>query len=234
MADIPQRGNVEDFNRAECCRFKCNQIDPIKSLVVGYQQLYSSDWENCLNQKWSIGDCVTGCHNDCYCDSDEHYSLNRNGHQFCVSTQAITEAIKKLTGSDLSQKAADSFEDFYKWLSDTIKGIKGIGDLSVYDTALRMGWHFEKDGMPYRIAPEKYVYLHKGALWGAEALQRISRLSTTYINPDIKLDYHIEITEFCDDLQSLGANHLENFLCIYHNLLTSWAIGLENKTKGKK
>ncbi|MDE6403458.1 MAG: hypothetical protein K2K86_06595, partial [Muribaculaceae bacterium] len=218
MADTPQRGKVEDFNRAECCRFKCNQIDPVKSLVVGYRQLYSSDWENCLNQKWSVGDCVTGCHNDTYGAPDRHCSLNRNSHQYCVSTQAINEAIEKLSGRPLTPHAADSFEDFYEWVSDTIKTIHGIGDLSVYDTALRMGRHFAKDGKHYPIEPQKYVYLHKGALWGAEALQRISRLGTDYINPDLRLDYRIAINEFCDDLQSLGANHLENFLCIYHNL----------------
>lgn len=234
MADFPEKGKPEDFDRDECCRFKCKLVDVITTLVSGYRNLYWDDWENCLNKKWSIGDCITGCHNDTY-DSPGHYILHRNSHQYCISKEAIKKAAEALSKADLTDNDLCNFENFYDWVSDVISTVGGIGDLSVYDTALRMGWNFSDGRALRRIEPREYVYLHQGALWGAVALVRISRLSgRDYINPDVSLARRIPISEFCDDLRSLGANHLENFLCVFHSHFKLWADGLDIEAKEKE
>ena len=71
---------------------------------------------------------------------------------------------------------------------------------------------------------------------GASALLKLSKLSgKAYFNYEGKPDFRVPITCFRKDLQSLGANYLEDFLCIYHQLLECWALGYEiKKTKSLK
>ena len=107
----------------------------------------------------------------CVCD--------RHGHQYCIDSDAIDEAVKALMvcihvspfgkfplvkGKKLVNSFAD-FEELYDFINSVIGGISGIGALTVYDTTKRIGHLFDTP-----IYPKPYVYLNAGALDGARAL----------------------------------------------------------------
>lgn len=266
----------DDFTKDDCCNFCCG-IDFIDILLAAYEKFQHEQWEHCLDMKWSVGDCIVGCHNceDCY---DGVKPLLRNSHQFCISRQTIhhvKEELEKVLDRDLDSKVAnvaedDAFEVLYKAISDIVDAKKmetenvsdeiadsteiydlqpenanredvkiSFGALTLYDTALRLGWHH----VPNRIEPYKYVYLHAGALWGAQNLLRLQKAwEAFYKAKSEKKIYHVPaykryFTEpvefkgngpvvmslFCERLRDLGANHLENFLCVFHNELEAYA-----------
>lgn len=222
--------NGKGFKRYICRRFCGCSSDFIDVLVAGYQAEIRKNWERCLDMKWSILDCVSGCHtiepeSDCY---------DRNGHQYRITTEAINNSVKELCDFDWDNLKASDFEEFYDAIAPKLKVIDGIGELSTYDTILRLAWHCRKG----RISPSAFVYLHAGALEGAKALSKISLFSKKkYLNilpetleqlskcPPVRID----IREFSRALRLIDANHLENFLCVFHNLLEAYADFLEKK-----
>lgn len=218
-----------DFSRDKCggcCR--C-EIDYIKILVAGYQQLVRSGWERCLDAKWSIGDCVAGCFNVQY---DCEIGIARNSHQVRLERRAIVEAEQRLCTLSAETSSFVNFEELYQLVNDTISDIPDIGPLCIYDTALRLGWHAATG----RIAPQAYVYIHQGARKGAVALKRLSvLLEIDYIAKDVnpaKME-RIPIDAFYAPLRLLDANHLENFLCIFHRLIIAYADFIQNNQTAK-
>lgn len=216
-----------DFDRKACRRHCPCEVDLIDTLVAGYQAEVRRNWERCLDMKWSMQDYVSGCHN---ADEDAD-RLDRNGHQYHLYLDNIKDLTKFLNDKDedyWAQFANADFEELFGRLSSEICRHKGIGDLATYDTILRLGWNYRK-----RISPQAFVYLHAGAFEGAKALARISEL---------KRRKYIEITEtqliaekkggevckidirlFHRNLRRLDANHLENFLCVFHTPLEAYA-----------
>jgi hypothetical protein len=87
-----------------------------------------------------------------------------------------------------------------------LQGIRGLGHLYTYDTALRIGAKLD-------LLPEK-VYLHAGTRKGAKALG---------------LDWKaraLEVASIPDELHELEPREIEDFLCIYEEKLTD-----QNKTR---
>lgn len=122
------------------------------------------------------------------------------------------------------------FDALHDDLSQLLKDIDGIDYLTIYDTALRIGWNKEP-----QLLPKKYVYLHRGAMEGALALQKISEITgKNYFRFDGKPGYRVEITHFSKELQGLGANYLEDFLCIFHNIFSYWAEGVERDAERER
>jgi len=78
--------------------------------------------------------------------------------------------------------------------------IPGIGPVTVYDTAQRIGEYLG-------VQPTR-VYLHAGVKLGADAL-----------GLETKGREHLEMQELPRPLQSLTANEVEDFLCVYHEVL---------------
>ncbi len=74
-----------------------------------------------------------------------------------------------------------------------------VGELTVYDTALRIGAHFG-------LEPTR-VYLHAGTRVGARVLDLDDRQST------------IEMDELSAPMQRLLAREAEDLLCIYKGWL---------------
>ncbi|MGO8756155.1 MAG: hypothetical protein ACLQHK_13100 [Gallionellaceae bacterium] len=60
-----------------------------------------------------------------------------------------------------------AFSDLFLKVQLTANGVPGIGDLAVYDTALRIGWRFG-------VKPSE-VYLQAGARKGAKRLVQLPR-----------------------------------------------------------
>lgn len=90
--------------------------------------------------------------------------------------------------------ALPTFEDILTDLDDN--RIKGIGPLTVYDTATMLAF-------PHGKFPEK-VYLHAGTARGAEALGVKGKAVDKQVFVNI-----------CPDFQKLSPAQIEDFLCIY-------------------
>lgn len=148
---------------------------------------------------------------------------NRHGHQYCIPKVAVDEAVKALMNSmfvrfDMSptpfiieNKISEVFEDFeelYDYISLVISGISGIGPLTVYDTAKRIGHLFDNP-----IYPKQNVYLAAGAMEGAKSLLNSK-----------KLHFREPICKFTPFFGSFPSIFIEDMLCIYKNFFQKYPI----------
>jgi hypothetical protein len=124
-------------------------------------------------------------------------SKNHGTHQYRLPRAALPEASRRLLGVADRLTSARTFRQLIEFVQETIQPIRGIGDLTVYDVALRIGY---KIG----LAPE-LVYLHAGAAVGAAAVGVTGRTA--------------EQDAFPPTLRRLNPAELENCLCIYKNEL---------------
>lgn len=127
----------------------------------------------------------------------------RYRHQNKVWRTAITEAQCRLPSAANQVRECKSFHELwlllYQLLKPTegpIKPVKGLGDLYIYDTALRLGAYL-------CLTPDK-VYLHAGTLEGAKRFGFIASSKAW-----------LEVNELPEDLQKLPPHELEDVLCIY-------------------
>ena len=118
-------------------------------------------------------------------------------HQRRVPRRARSEAESALRTVDFA--ACRSFHELFLLIGDTLGPIKGIGDLTVYDTALRIAARLG-------LEPDR-VYLHAGTTAGARALG---------------LDWRapwIMTGDLPPALRELPAWQVEDLLCIYKDHL---------------
>jgi hypothetical protein len=124
---------------------------------------------------------------------------NIHSHQYRIRKTALRELHIVLTKNAKQICAATDFDELYLLIKKLTSKIKGIGDLTVYDTAHRIGLSLKK--LPGS------VYLHCGALMGAIAV-----LGSV---PSRRLP----VTAFPAAFHRLQADQMENFLCIYKKML---------------
>ncbi len=96
---------------------------------------------------------------------------------------------------------ARSFADLITRVANAVRPVCGIGELYIYDTALRLGGHL-------RLLPRE-VYLHAGTRRGAQALGLDPRSES--VPPHC----------FRPVLQRLRPHEIEDVLCIYKDWLGS-------------
>jgi len=94
---------------------------------------------------------------------------------------------------------SQDFDDLFLLLERLLSSVKGLGELYIYDTALRIG---SKIG----VSPER-VYLHAGTRLSAKALGLDSRMKT------------LEVSQLPEWLQQLQPNEIEDMLCIFKDKL---------------
>jgi hypothetical protein len=94
---------------------------------------------------------------------------------------------------------ASSFEQLHQIIGELIQGIRGVGPLLIYDTALRLGANL-------RLEPS-VVFLHAGTREGARRLGLNVARS------------FIPSSEFPPVLRELPARQIEDILCIYKDWL---------------
>ena len=116
----------------------------------------------------------------------------RHPHQRRLPSRVLESAAEALAGVDF--RSSETFADLHGLVERTVAGIKGIGDLAIYDIAQRIGSYLE--------LPPDAVYLHAGTRRGARAL----------LGPT---DRVLPLAVFPKDLRSLTAAELEDCLCIY-------------------
>lgn len=143
----------------------------------------------------------------------------RHGHQYCLSNDTINTAVEALLNSKfvgvgivsplvLGNKLFDGFVDFeqlYDFVASVIAGISGIGPLTVYDTAKRIGHLFDPP-----IYPNSYVYLSAGAMDGAKVLLEKKNLK-----------FREPISMFEPYFSGVPSIFIEDILCIFKSTLAN-------------
>jgi hypothetical protein len=212
----------------------------IEDLVKIYLKNDEKRWTNCLINKWSLSDCVTGCHNgeieDKVLQSPGKKLFNFHPHIKRFSAYTIFEMVYRMEYASFNRPFRDFEELFDKveWLAGHTHEscqppyIDKFGRVAIYDTALRIGFHLKRNPRkPFgndnknRVLPLKYVYLHAGAMQGARALAELGVLSKDPNgNGKITLGLIVETTRFPTYItQRLEPYQIEDFLCVMHKAL---------------
>ena len=96
-------------------------------------------------------------------------------HQRHIHRRAKAEVIKRLGGASslwILPSHIHDFELLHSEIRSLIGNIPGIGNLTIYDVAVRLG-------AKYNILPKNYVYLHAGPMISAKHLEKIGRIKLT-------------------------------------------------------
>lgn len=110
----------------------------------------------------------------------------------------LQQRAEELPGATAEIGQCRSFKLLHELLEK--KRLKGVGPLTCYDTAQRIGYAL---GFP----PEDYVYLHAGAQLPGEKKE---------------IDGDVATSELAKELTAaFPAYHIENLLCIYKNELAT-------------
>ena len=123
----------------------------------------------------------------------------KHNHQYRVPEDVVNKVIKILLQDRAKMQNESDFTGLHNIIAGLISGIKYIGELTVYDIALRIGARLEKY--------PKEVYLHRGSLEGAVVL----------LGKNAVKDRIVEKSVFPDVFRDLESYEIEHILCIYRN-----------------
>jgi len=131
---------------------------------------------------------------------------NRHPHQYRIPGRVLEESRTRLIANISRLRAARTFDDLLRMVAEIIGPISGIGELAVYDTALRIGARFN-------LFPKK-VYLHAGTRDGARAVGLAAEGES------------VEMEEIPEPLRGLTPREVEDVLCIYKAQIVARAYGV--------
>ncbi|MGO9930423.1 MAG: hypothetical protein ACLPV8_01190 [Steroidobacteraceae bacterium] len=137
-------------------------------------------------------------------------SGRRFPHQRRISRTVLEESRRALIANMASLAAAVSFEALHAEIKRIVGSIHGIGELYIYDTAVRIG---AKRGLP----PDR-VYLHAGV-----------RVGVRNLGLDPTLD-SVDVKDMPQALHRLAPYEIEDVLCIYKDQLAG-AVLAERSTE---
>lgn len=127
---------------------------------------------------------------------------NKRGVSFDITKQVRNNLIKRI--SDVLN--ARNFDEIFQIVTEC--KVKGFGELSIYDTSMRIASHLN-------IEPDK-VYLHAGARKGLEILEEKG-----YVQLGSSRRKHIEIKNLPKPMQNLKAAVSEHLLCSMKGTMNS-------------
>jgi hypothetical protein len=130
-------------------------------------------------------------------------SGKRLSHQRRIPRRVLINARRRLLAQIPQLMTVSSFEQLHELVHSTVEPIRGLGELYVYDTALRIG---AKLGLSPKV-----VYLHAGTRKGAKNLGFKPSRDT------------ISIAALPRALRTLEPREIEDLLCIYKGSLVSAA-----------
>ena len=122
-------------------------------------------------------------------------SGKRLSHQRRIPERVLGESYEKLLSRMSELQACSSFEELHEVIERTIGPTHGIGPLTVYDTALRIGSFL-------RLEPSK-VFLHAG-----------TRIGAHYLGLNISGKF-LEVSDLPPEFRILKPREIEDVLCIY-------------------
>lgn len=129
------------------------------------------------------------------------YYCVRGGHQYRMQERDIYEAAVELQKNNIASGKYKDFEDLYDNVKKVISPCRGIAELTVYDTALRLGGYLG-------VLPNAKVYLTSG---GLEGYKRMT--NTFYASRMLVIDRTTIVSTF-PELSSLTAYEIEDFFCV--------------------
>jgi len=124
----------------------------------------------------------------------------RYSHQRRLKKAVLEEAKHILLSNRGVLAKCKTFEKLFVTINTLLEPVYGIGELYVYDTALRIGAHLD-------LLPTK-VYLHAGTGIGAHAIGFTSAVGT------------IEVSALPKELQLLEPYEIEDVLCLFKKNVT--------------
>jgi hypothetical protein len=133
-------------------------------------------------------------------DAIENAALAKNSrgkrysHQRRIKRAAIKEALAILSDASDRIKRSRDFAELYQLIDTALEDVPGIGELYVYDTALRIG-------AKLNLFPKK-VYLHAGTRRGARALGLDAGLT-------------LKVSQLPKEFRALRPHEIEDVLCIF-------------------
>jgi hypothetical protein len=122
-------------------------------------------------------------------------------HQYLIPPPVLREWSRRLVRRTDEIRRCRQFAALHEILREERRAVHGIGRLTVYDTALRIGAH-----RGLRLEPDA-VYLHAGARLGAKAMG-LSGTGRTIPGHCFPQEFH-----------SLKPHEIEHCLCIYRKHL---------------
>lgn len=123
----------------------------------------------------------------------------RFSHQRRVPRAALRRSAERLQDALPAVKACRDFDALYALIQSTVGGLRGIGPLTVYDTANRLGGKL-------KLEPRR-VYLHAGTSAGARALGIPIEQAT------------VEMSALPKEFWRLRPREVEDALCIFKDRL---------------
>ena len=125
----------------------------------------------------------------------------KHPHQRRIPRDALRKFGTRLSGSKRAMQKATSFDELHKIVREVGEPIYMIGELTIYDTAHRIGYKLS-------LLPTK-VYLHSGTQIGAGIIG-IKRSRST-----------VSVSELPEPFAALKPYEIEDCLCIFKELLSS-------------
>lgn len=121
---------------------------------------------------------------------------NRFSHQYRLKSSTLEASYKSLSRVAKDIEGCRDFESLFAAIEKSVIRIRGVGELYLYDTALRIGANL-------RLMPKK-IYLHAGTRAGAMAL-----------GIECKGRGYLTLTELPKPFRKLEPYQIEDILCIY-------------------
>lgn len=147
------------------------------------------------------------------------YTVNTHQRYFRFpSRQLLIEPnAEKLMALD--GRAFESFEELYAEVLSiqSSKKLPGFGRTTIYDYALRWGWHASP-----RVQPRDFVYVHATPGKAAMALWERGYLPMVKdIEKAVKAEFRIPLEYFPEEIRNsaMSAADVEHFLCCYDALI---------------
>lgn len=132
----------------------------------------------------------------------------KDTHQYRIKNSVLLDYRDKIVAAEKEIIECKTFEDILKICEKAT--IKGIGELTVYDVAFRLGYQMVYlQNASEKLLPDK-IYLHAGTKQGAlkaELIQKWSRKKS------------LALEELPNRLQKEPPYMIENFLCVYKDRL---------------
>lgn len=135
----------------------------------------------------------------------------RLAHQRRIPESSLRESHRRLAEIEAILRHVLSFEQLHALVASRIQEIAGIGELTIYDTALRIGSHL-------RLEPS-VVFLHAGTRVGARRL-----------GLDASREF-LAVQDLPSALHLLSPCEIEDVLCIYKNRFTRGARKLSRQAR---
>lgn len=218
MAEIADLNCISEF---DLCFDPCCAFDWIDLLISGYKCVTGDRLMMSISNLSSFKECVYGTKSKIV---NGKVVYIRHSHQRQISSKILDKcaAAIEFAFKDVSPSSFQNFEQLFQFVKDN-RPKKGFKQLCTYDTSLRIA------GSSNGPLPKDYVYLHCGALRGAQSLwlidQLFKNLKPNKHKPIFKHpkypndDCIVPRTEFCDKFLKLSAADIEDFLCVCHPLL---------------